>query len=154
MSMFFSILGQVVLPIVLVAAVGFVVQRGLRLDVPTLNRLLIHVVLPAFLLHYLSTATLPLSAVAMTAWFTVAQFLVPVAVGWGVGVLLRLPPVSRPIVGLAAAFANSGNFGIPVTQLAFGPEYLLHQAVIVSLHSILVTSLGTPLISYGGSNWR
>lgn len=100
------------------------------------------------MLHYLSTATVPLSEVGTIAWFTAAQFVVFIAVGWMLGAALRLPGSTRPIIGLAAAFANSGNYGLPLVQLAFGDQYILHQAVIVSLHSILITSLGVVLISH------
>src|SRR5690606_2423073 len=119
-------------------ALGWFVQWRLKLDLGTLTRLLINVVLPCALLHFITTAELPLAEVWPTVWFTVLQFIVLTALGWGIARLCRLPAEIAPVVGLAAAFANTGNFGIPVAQLSFPPDYLLHQTVIVSLHSMMI----------------
>ena len=64
MSLFLSILFQITLPIVVIAGLGFVLQRWLKFDVATLNRFVVYVILPSFLTYYLSSATIPLSAVA------------------------------------------------------------------------------------------
>jgi predicted permease len=53
-------------------------------------------------------------------------------------------------MGLGTAYANVGFFGIPVTQLAFGPEYLLHQSVLTAMMTILVCTLGVWLLSPSG----
>src|SRR5262245_13076889 len=107
-----------------------------------------YVILPSFLVHYLSTASIPLGAVATTAWFTVVQFVALLLVGLLVSRWFRVESSARAVVALAAAFPNSGNYGLPLVQLAFGPDFVLHQAVIVSLHSILITSVGVALISH------
>lgn len=147
MDLFFRILTEITLPIVVIAAVGFVAQKRLNFHVPTLNQLQVYVILPAFLMHYLSSSKVQLSEVTVTVWFTIIQFLFLIIVGWLIAKLLNLPKSVAPVMGLTAAFANSGNYGLPLVQLAFGEAYILHQAVIVSLHSILITSLGVVLIS-------
>lgn len=151
--LFTDILTQITLPIIAVAGVGFLVQRRMKLDVVSFNRAIVYVILPCFLVHYLSTATVSLSAAGFTAWFTVVQFIVLIAVGWALALVLRMPPEIRPVLGLAAAVSNSGNYAIPLVDLAFGREYILHQAVIVSLHSILITSLGVYLIAPKSEGW-
>lgn len=154
LTLFGSVLTQVTLPIIIVTGLGYALQKRLSIDVPSLNRLIVYAVLPCFLFHYLSSATIPLAQAGVTAWFTVLQFFGLMVIGWAVARITRMPPSAQAVVGLAAAFANSGNYGIPLVQLAFGPKYLLDQAVIVSLHSILITSVGTLIISHQqGSGW-
>lgn len=147
MSLFLEILTEITLPIVALMAFGWLVQPKLKFDIQTLIRIQIYVVLPCFLIHFLSTAELPLTAVWTTAWFTVLAFIVLTAAGWLLAAAFGVPGGLRPILGLSAAFANSGNFGIPLAQLAFPPDFLLHQAVIVSLHSVLITLAGIWLLS-------
>ena len=147
MELFLTILNEVTLPIVAVAALGYVTQHWLQFDVVSFNRLQVYVILPCFLLHHLSSTRIPIAQVETTAWFTVVQFLALIAIGWATGALFDVPRSARPVLALSAAFANSGNFGIPVAELAFGKDYILHQAVIVSVHSILITSLGVVLVS-------
>lgn len=147
MALFAEILTTVTLPIVLLLALGWFVQWRLKLDLATLTRLLVNVVLPCALLHFLTTAELPLAEVWPTVWFTVLQFVVLTALGWGIALLCRLPAEIAPVIGLAAAFPNTGNFGIPVAQLSFPPDYLLHQTVIVSLHSMLIVPAGVLILA-------
>ena len=147
MSLFVEILTTVTMPIVVLMALGSFIQRKLDLNVRTLSRLLVNVVLPCALFHFLTSARLPLAEAWPTVWFTILQFLVLVLIGWGAAALLRIQEDLRPVVGLAAAFANSGNFGLPVAQLAFPPDYLLHQTLVVSLHSILIIPYGVLLLA-------
>src|SRR5690606_9674581 len=48
------------------------------------------------------------------------------------------------------AYANVGFFGIPVTQLAFGPDYLIYQSVLTALMAILVCTVGVWLLAPSG----
>ena len=61
MSLFIEILTQVTLPIISLVALGWLLQPRLKLDVGSLNRLQVYVVMPAFLVHFLSTGKQPLA---------------------------------------------------------------------------------------------
>lgn len=142
MDLFIDVLMQVTLPIVALVAIGFFAQRPLNLDVGTLNRLLVFILMPAFLIHFLSSARQPISEVWPTIYFTIVQFLLLLPVGWLIAMALRLPKALAPIIALATVYANVGNFGIPLVQLAFPPAYILHQSVITSLVTILIVTVG------------
>lgn len=150
--MFFDIATQVTLPIVVVAGLGFALQRKLALDAGSLNRLQIYVLLPCFLVLKLS-ARFPAHEAGVTIWFTLLQFIVLVAVGWSAGALLRMPHDQRAALALSASFANSGNYNIPLVQLAFGDTYIPHQAVIVGLHAVLFASLGGIVLAQDARGW-
>lgn len=137
-TLFLEILTTVTLPIILLMALGWIVQKKLSLDLRTLSRLLLNVILPCTLFYFLTSAKLPLLESWPTVWFTVLQFIVLTAIGWGIAIICRMPHDVRPVIAVATAFANTGNFGLPVAQLAFPPDYLLHQTIIVSLHSLLI----------------
>ena len=150
MSLLFDVVTQVTLPIILLMLFGYAGQRRLRFDVITLNRLVIYGALPCLFVDSLSRADLPLGEVRITVLFTVAQFFVLLGLGWAVGAILKAPSDVRAILALAAAFPNSGNFGIPLVQLAFGNDFVLHQAVITTLHVVLVLAVVPPLLATGG----
>lgn len=147
MDLFIDVLMQVTLPIVALVAIGFFAQRPLNLDVGTLNRLLVFILMPAFLIHFLSSARQPISEVWPTIYFTIVQFLLLLPVGWLIAMALRLPKALAPIIALATVYANVGNFGIPLVQLAFPPAYILHQSVITSLVTILIVTVGMWLMA-------
>lgn len=147
MNLFAEILTTVTLPIVVLMALGWIIQHTLVLDVGTLSKLLLNVILPCALFHFLTTADLSLGEVWPTVWFTILQFFVLTGLGWGVAALCRVEKSLQPVIGVAIAFANTGNFGIPVAQLTFPADYLLHQTLIVSLHSILIIPYGVLLLA-------
>jgi predicted permease len=147
MDLFLGILLKVTLPIVALVALGFALQPRLRVDVTGLNRLQVFVVLPCFLLHHLSAADVPIAAVWPTVYFSIFQFALLIALGWGAAVLLKLDRELVPVLAMATVYANVGFFGIPVVQLAFPPEYILHQSVITSLITILMVTVGVWLLA-------
>jgi len=142
LSLFQNVLTDVTLPIIALVAVGFVMQRRMHFDVGTLNKVLMFIFVPAFLVHYLASARQPIEDVWPTVYFTVVQFLVLIPVGWLIALAFRLPMAFAPIVALATVYANVGNFGIPLVQLAFPEPYILHQSVITSLITILIVTVG------------
>lgn len=147
MALFLDILTKVTLPIIALVALGWLLQPKLKLDVASLNRVQVYVVMPAFLVHFLSAGKQPLSVVWPVVYFGVVQFLILIPVGWLLVLLLRMRRSLGAMMGLGTAYANVGFFGIPVTQLAFGPDYLIHQSVLTALMAVLVCTLGVWLLA-------
>ena len=152
MSLFLDILNKVTLPIIALVALGWALQPRLKLDVGTLSRIQVHVVMPAFLIHFLSTGKQPLSVVWPVFYFGIAQFLFLIPIGWLCVLLLRQRASLGPMMGLGTAYANVGFFGIPVTQLAFGSEYLIYQSVLTALMAVLVCTVGVALLAPSGGD--
>ncbi|NJO38271.1 MAG: hypothetical protein HC871_12545 [Rhizobiales bacterium] len=69
-------------PVVLMIGASWWLQPRLALDIASLNRLIVQVVLPAFFVHYLSTSTVPVAAAWTTAWFTALQVIGLTDLGW------------------------------------------------------------------------
>lgn len=147
MNLFFDIAINVTLPIVAIAAVGYVMQARIRLDVASINRLLMMVIMPCFLVHFLASARQPVSEIWPVAYFTVVQFLVLIPVGWLAAIAFGLPRTFGPLLAMATVYANVGNYGIPLVQLAFPTEFLLHQSVITALMTILMVTVGIWLLA-------
>ncbi len=152
MNLFVDILTKVTLPIITLVALGWLLQPKLKLDVPSLNRVQVYVVMPAFLVYFLSAGKQPLSVVWPVVTFGIVQFMILIPIGWLLVYLLRMRRSLGPMMGLGTAYANVGFFGIPVTQLAFGPDYLIHQSVLTALMAVLVCTLGVWLLAPAGGS--
>lgn len=150
MSLFLEILTQVTLPIIMLVALGWLLQPRLKLDIGSLNRLQVYVVMPAFLVHFLSTGNQPLEVIWPVVYFGLVQFLVLIPLGWLLVLAFRMRRSLGPMMGLGTAYANVGFFGIPVTQLAFGADYLIYQSVLTALMAILVCTAGVWLLAPAG----
>jgi predicted permease len=149
MDLFLDILTRVTLPIIAVVATGWVLQPRLKLDIATLNRLQVYVVMPAFLIHFLTAGKQPISDLWPVVLVSLAQFALFIPLGWGLVFAFRMRASIGPLMGLAMAYANVGFFGMPVTQLAFGSEYLLHQSVITAMVTVMLCTVGIALIAPG-----
>lgn len=147
MQLFADILLTVTLPIIALVGLGFGAQKRLHLDVPSLNRLLVFVIMPAFLVHFLASARQPIATLWPTIYFTAIQFAALMALGWLAAVVFRLPREFRPIMAMATVYANVGNYGIPLVKLAFPEDFILHQSVITSMMTMLIVSVGAWMLA-------
>lgn len=147
MKMLADILLVVTLPIIALIAVGYWVQARLPEARRVLSYVYTNVVLPCFMVFFLSTTTLPLAALWPVVWFTILQSAVVGAAGWLLARLLGLSNEVRPVVAIGGVFANTGNFGVPLAILAFPPEYTAHQALIAAITAILFVPLCTVLLA-------
>ncbi|MDO5711549.1 MAG: AEC family transporter [Micrococcales bacterium] len=150
---------NVILPVVLVACVGFVLARLFPIDIDSVNKVSLYGFTPA--LAYATVVTTKVSArdslmltgaylAAMTLAAVVAvaaaHLLTPApskvsvgsAAGSGSG-----PPVTgephgtRRIVVGCTIIGNNGNFGLPIALLALGKQGL-DQALVIFIASLLV----------------
>lgn len=147
MTLFLDILTKVTLPIIILVVLGYTLQGRLKLDIGTLNRIQVYVVMPAFLVNFLATAKQPLAAIwpVLGAGFLLFFLLIPI--GWLVAVLFRQRPSLGPMMGLGSGYANVGFFGIPVAQLAFGADSVLYMSVLTSVVTILICTVGVALLA-------
>lgn len=152
MDLFIEILNRVTLPIVVLVAIGWALQGKLRLDVGTLNRVQMYVVMPAFLVHFLATGKQPFSAIWPVFYVGVVLFLFQIPIGWLTTMIFRQRPSLGPMMGLGTAYANVGFFGIPVAQLAFGSDYLIYMSVMTALMTILICTVGVALLAPSGGS--
>jgi predicted permease len=108
------IFGNVLLPILLIVALGALVQRFHPLHLATLSKLQIYLFVPVFLFVRVTASTLSwaeIAGIAGAVLLAKALLAVPLAL-----VLRRLevPRETLGVVVLSSAIFNAGNFGIPV----------------------------------------
>ncbi len=145
------ILWKVIAPIFVLIAIGYIVQKRVGFDLKTLTRLNFWIFVPAFLFvriygSELSGAQLGKIFLHFCVFFPLLGILTWIFVGFfGFGDRLR-----RALTA-SVMFYNSGNYGIPVAQLAFpGAALPLQvQAAIVMMQNISNFTLGLALIAGG-----
>ena len=153
MELLLDIVLKVSLPICALVAIGYLLQPKLSLDVATLNRLQVYVVMPAFFVHFLSTGKQPLDIVWPVFSLGLVQFMVLIPIGWLLVIALRMRSSLGPMMGLGTAYANVGFFGIPVTQLAFGTDYLIYPSVMAALMAMMACTLGVWILAPGAGGY-
>ncbi len=137
-----GVLISAVLPIALVALSGVWVGRVFDLDLKTLARLNIYVLLPALVLTGLYESTLKLSsAVGIVVGFLLYS-IVLYLLSKGLGQALNLSEDSRKSLVATTLLANSGNIGLPFVLFALGEAALDRAVVYLIASAIFVASIG------------
>ncbi|WP_101295645.1 AEC family transporter [Halegenticoccus soli] len=146
----FSIFATAILPIVAIAAVGFLLGRTRDVDPGPLNTITVYVLAPALVFHSLATTTLGGSTlvrvVAGVAAYVVAMLVFTELVG-------RLTGESEPLLSalvLVSAFPNSGNYGIPLSEFAFGAVGRSTAVLYLAAQSVLIYTVGVYVASRSG----
>jgi len=147
-----SIFATAILPIVAIAGVGVVLGRTTDVEPGPLNTVTLYVLVPALVFHSLATTTLSGGTLAAVVLGVVAYHVAMLALAEGVGRLLgESDPLLAAIV-LTATFSNSGNYGIPVSEFAFGAAGRSTAVLYLSTQSVLTYSLAVYVASRGGGS--
>lgn len=144
MDIFWHILWSNVLPLTLMIAVGFTMQRLFSLDIKTLSKLNFYVFSPAVIFNLLYTTDISASLIGQVLLFVVLfMFLQAVAVELTVR-LRGLEGGMRGAMRNSVLFYNSANYGIPLNQLAFSANTftLSIQIIVMVTQSLLPNTYG------------
>jgi predicted permease len=142
-----SIFATAIAPIIAVAGVGFLLGSVRTIDADPLNTVTVYVLIPALVFHSLATTDLA-GAVVLKVLAGVVVFLVAmVGIAEAVGRALGESASVHGALVLASAFTNSGNYGIPLSEFAFGAVgratavlYLVGQSVVMYTLGVYVAA--------------
>jgi malate permease and related proteins len=144
-----SIFASDILPIFVVACVGFILARRFRAEVRTLSTVAFNSLSPCLVFNQLVTAQ-----VSGSQSLRVAAFCVLLTVSIGIiarlaSVPLRLDRLTLSSFLLVAMFSNSGNYALPVVLFAFGREALAFASVYFVTSAILIYTAGVLVAASG-----
>jgi hypothetical protein len=149
-----SIFAADILPIFVIAGVGYLLARHGGVQVQTLSRVTFHALAPALVFNILTTSTL-----SGLEFGRMAAFYVLVAASAGLmarlaAIPLRLDRASLSAFLLVVVCSNSGNYGLPVALLAFGREALTFASVYFVSSAIFSYTGGVLLAASGRRSIR
>lgn len=149
MFVFFDIFVSVCLPILLLAGLGWGLDRIFRLDLKTLVKLNIYLFVPSFILVRLSSSSLEGEKGAAVIGFTVCVILSMGAISWIVSRIRGTERSERYSIKLSTMIYNSGNWGIPLMTLAFSELGGVVQVFVLATMNLTSFSLGIILANAG-----
>ena len=94
--MAFSVFAQVLLPILVVVASGYLLQRRFVLDLQSVNRLSLYLLSPALIFSSLAQSRIEVTETLRISAFMTLFVISIGALTWLVALLLRLDSIDRP----------------------------------------------------------
>jgi malate permease and related proteins len=149
MSLLLTILADDILPIFVVASIGFVLARRLHVDVKSLSRVTFNALSPCLVFTLLVTSRIGAGEGGRIVGFTI---LLIAAVGLAarlVAVPFRLKGPELAAFLIVVMFSNAGNFGLSVVLFAFGRDVLARASLYFVTSAVLIYTVGTFLASRG-----
>ena len=138
----------------ILCAAGFLLKRAFSIDSRSLGRVIFYLFSPILAFDLLLKNNLPLAEMGRTVAFCLATMSVMAALTLLVGRALRLDRATLTALVLTVAFANTGNYGLPLVAFAFGEDALAHATLYFVTTSILFNTVGVIIASLGRLDFK
>jgi predicted permease len=148
-ALLLEIFASDLLPVFAIAGAGFLLARFAGVQVQGISRLTFHVLAPALIFNVLVSSTLDAAQSSRMTLFYILVTLSAAVMARLAAVPLGLDRRMLSAFMLVAISSNSGNYGLPVTLLAFGREALAFASVYF-VSSAIFSYTGGVLIAASG----
>jgi hypothetical protein len=147
--LFLNIFSSVLLPLVIVAGLGFALGRLRGLDPRPLADAAFYVFNPSLAFITLSTSTIqPAMLGRLVLLKLVATIFTVILATLGARSLRLSAPAASALI-MAASFSNSGNFGLPASEYAFGEAGLAFAVICYIADNLVMNSFGVFVAARG-----
>jgi hypothetical protein len=151
LSLFFNNL----FPILLAAAIGFSLAKWLNINPRPLSQVIFYIFSPILVFNLLTRSQLSNRDLLNTLLFTAILICCVGALTWIIGRLFKLDRKMLAAVLITAMFMNAGNYGLPLTDFAFGAAALAFASVFFVINAIFTNTVGIVIASSGSmSVWN
>ncbi len=146
------ILVNIILPVLLVAALGLILARKFSFDSRTLSRLSLYLFSPTLTFTSIYKSELGLEFVSILV-FVLIVFAVMAVLCFVLVKAMRFDRVTSSAFLLSTLFINAGNYGLPLNLFAFGQEGLSRAVIFFVMTSILTQTVAVFIAARGdGAN--
>ena len=156
MAAFFYIVANVIFPIFMLILIGFVAQKKFNMDVRTFSKINLYIFVPAIIFKNIYKTEVTWQLFGTILLYLLAIFIGMFFLGMGIARLLNYPRGIRNAFTNSILFFNAGNYGLPVTEIAFqsNPLATTAQIFIMVIQTILMNSFGVFQSAAGKSENR
>lgn len=154
MSLLINIFLTVLLPLIIIAGIAYLLGRYRHLDPTPLANTAFYVLNPALVFVTMSTTAIGVDVLGRLFLVKLCTNLLILFLGRAIGAWLKLAPRAISALALATVFCNSGNFGLSVTEFAFGKEAVALALICFVTDNLMVNSLGVYLAARDHANAR
>lgn len=154
MTLLLQVFSEVLLPIVVIAGIGYLLEGAFPLDPRTLNRVSLYALSPCLLFVTLLRTEISSGDALRLSLLMLLVVIIMCICAYTVAHLMRLNSAERSGFMLASTFMNSGNYGLPASRFAFGEVGFQYAVVGYLTQAFLSQTLAVYVASLGGGNRR
>jgi malate permease and related proteins len=143
-----------VLPVFIIAGLGWVARRVLKVEVKDPATVGVYLLTPALIARSILDAKLVSGEIGKIVGFGLMLTGVMIIITLLLGRVLGWKPVESNAAVLSTSFMNTANYGLPVVMFAFGQDGFDRAAVFVVLASLLMYTVAVFFAARGRLDWR
>jgi predicted permease len=153
-NVFLAIFASDILPVFLIASVGFVLARFLGASLKTLANVVFYALIPCLVFRLLVNANIAGRDFGKMIVLAVLMLAAMALIGRIAAAPLRLTRPELSAFLMVVMFSNTGNYGLPVVLFAFGKDALSYGTVFFVTGSVLTYTVGVFLAASGRRSVR
>lgn len=142
--MFIFIILDVILPILILMLIGAILQRKFQFDLKQLSTLITYCLMPAAVFVNIYDIRIEIDLLLQIIYYLMLYSLSLIIVSHLISKILKLEKGESAALKNSISLMNSGNYGLPVSQLIFS-----HNPVGVSIQIFIVIFQNLLTYSYG-----
>lgn len=144
-----AVLWQVLAPIFLTAGAGYLLARRLDVRPQALAKVAFYVFTPCLLFDKFSQSSLSADDLGRLALFALLTIAGSGLIAWTLARLLRFDRVTGAAFVLCAIAGNTGNYGLPANQFAFGDAALEPAVIYYAMSTLVLSTVGIYIAASG-----
>ena len=144
-----EVLWQVLAPIFLTAGTGYLLARRLNVAPHGLGKAAFYVFTPCLLFDKFSHSNLSADDLGRLALFTTLTVAGSGLIAWTLARLLHFDRVTGAAFVLCAIAGNTGNYGLPTNQFAFGDAALDPAVIYYAISTLILSTVGVYVAASG-----
>jgi predicted permease len=141
-----------ILPILIVAGAGFILQRSLRIDPQPLSRIIFYTFTPSLVFSLMNSTEIETNDILRMVVLAITVVAAVGLLSWLLSRLFRLDGRITSAFILTATFMNAGNYGLSLNNLAFGETGLAWASIFFVTSAMLTNSAGVYVATVGRSS--
>lgn len=149
MNNLLSLFWNNLLPIFLIAGIGYLVGRWLRISPKPISQVIFYIFSPALIFDLIAHSQLSTQIIFQVGAIATATALILSFLAYLIGRAIKLDRKLLAAVILVTILPNAGNYGLSVNLFAFGEEALAYASLYFSFSVILMYTVGVVIASLG-----
>lgn len=154
MSSVLTIIFTIIAPIFVIVGLAAFIGRRFAIDPRSLSRIVLYLFSPSLALTSLAHSDIQINEIGQILGMIVLLYLAMTLISLGLARLFRFERKLEGAFMLGVVVINAGNYGLPLTEFAFGKAGLQRAVLFYIITAVLANTLGIFLASKGNSSIR
>lgn len=154
MNSLLALFTENILPILIVAAIGYLLQRIMRLNAHPISQAILYVLTPCLIFVSLVSSEIAISEMLRMVALTLLLLSCMGGLSFLLSRLLSLPAKLAAVFILTTTFVNAGNFGLPFISFTLGSDGLAWAGVFFVTSVVAMNTAGMYIATAGAYSAR